>query len=388
MSPGRTTLLLAGAAAMLLGAWWLAQREAARPGETDIPTTRPTSDEVPAWRGRFPNVPLVTQEGRKVRFYDDLLRGRLVTLNFFYIECEGTCPGVTSTLVQVGGEMAGTLSRELRFLCSSLAPDRDTPERLREYARRYKAGPEMVFLTGRPEDIDLVRRSMGFSHPEDPRRDADRTRHAALLRVGNVPDQWWAECPSSTPADQLVRMLRSLDSKGGEGAAPPENPAGPAVEFPVPADAGDRLALGRLLEDLDRLWMSRWPMDRAPYQDLIISNLASFLQLTPEGSGALKAALLEVLGGISKARREMEAFRAGRPYDAEDPAAVRRYRAAWERYRRDRAEALSRMAGVLPDGPRSRVFREQMGRWIFYLEDEPDPVSLPQDRNLVPIRKR
>jgi hypothetical protein len=315
----------------------------------------------------------VTHEGRTVRFYDDLLRGRLVTLSFFYIECEGTCPGVTSNLVQVGGELAGTLSREIRFLCISLAPDRDTPERLREYARRYKAGPEMVFLTGRPENIDLVRRSMGFSHPEDPRRD---------------PDQWWAECPSSTPPDQVVRLLRSLDRKGGEGAAPPENPAGPPVEFPVPADAADRQAFGWLLEDLERLWMSRWPMDRAPYQDLVMTNLASFLQLTPEVSSVLKAALLEALGGISKARRQMEAFRAGRPYDAEDPDTVRRYRAAWELYRRDRAVALVRLAGVLPDGPRSRMFRDQVGRWVFYLEDEPDPASLPQDQNLVPIRKR
>jgi len=129
-------------------------------------------------------------------------------------------------------------------------------------------------------------------------------------------------------------------------------------------------------------------MDRAPYQDLIISNLASFLQLTPEVSGALKAALLEALGGVNKARRQMEVFRAGRPYDAEDPDTVRRYRSAWERYRRDRSEALSRLSGVLPEGPRSKVFRDQGARWIFYLEDEPDPVSLPQDRNLVPIRKR
>jgi hypothetical protein len=34
------------------------------------------------------------------------------------------------------------------------------------------------------------------------------------------------------------------------------------------------------------------------------------------------------------------------------------------------------------------MFRDQVGRWVFYLEDEPDPASLPQDQNLVPIRKR
>ena len=43
MSPGRTTLLLAGVAAMALGAWWLAGKEAAEPRETDVPNGRPKS---------------------------------------------------------------------------------------------------------------------------------------------------------------------------------------------------------------------------------------------------------------------------------------------------------------------------------------------------------
>ena len=129
-------------------------------------------------------------------------------------------------------------------------------------------------------------------------------------------------------------------------------------------------------------------MDRAPYQDLIISNLASFLQLTPEGARVLKSALLDALSGIGKARRQMEAFRAGRPYDAEDADTVRRYRAAWDLYRRSRADALTRLAGALPEGPRSGIARDLAARWVFTLEDEPDPVSLPQDENLVPIRKR
>jgi hypothetical protein len=129
-------------------------------------------------------------------------------------------------------------------------------------------------------------------------------------------------------------------------------------------------------------------MDRAPYQDLIISRVASFLQLTPKASAPLKAAFLEALGAISKARRQMGAFRAGLPYDEEDPDTVRRYRAAWTQYRRERAEALDRLVGIFPDGPRTRLFRDQAARWVFYLEDEPEPPSLPQDQNLIPLRKR
>ena len=36
---------------------------------------------------RFPNVVLKTHEGRNVRFYDDLLEGKIVLINFFYVTC-------------------------------------------------------------------------------------------------------------------------------------------------------------------------------------------------------------------------------------------------------------------------------------------------------------
>jgi protein SCO1/2 len=36
---------------------------------------------------RFPNVWLTTHDGQKVRFYDDLLKDKIVAINFFYSTC-------------------------------------------------------------------------------------------------------------------------------------------------------------------------------------------------------------------------------------------------------------------------------------------------------------
>src|SRR6202166_2488042 len=49
----------------------------------------------------LPNIPLVTHEGKEVRFYDDLVKGKVVTLNFFYALCGDVCPLVTANLVEV-----------------------------------------------------------------------------------------------------------------------------------------------------------------------------------------------------------------------------------------------------------------------------------------------
>jgi protein SCO1 len=49
----------------------------------------------------FPNVPLITQDGKTIHFYGDMLKGKIVLINFIYTECGETCPLETAKLVQV-----------------------------------------------------------------------------------------------------------------------------------------------------------------------------------------------------------------------------------------------------------------------------------------------
>src|SRR5262245_61867689 len=181
-------IVLAVAAAAAVG--WSMLQSAARTAPTAAP------EGAPAWQGRFPNVSLRTHDGRTVRFYDDLLRGKIVTINFMYVECEGTCPGVTSTLVEVQKELGDRVGRDILMLSITLQPAADTPGRLTAHARRYGAGPGMIFLTGLPREIDLLRHALGFSDERNPDQDADRRKHLGILRVGNEARDWWTACPS------------------------------------------------------------------------------------------------------------------------------------------------------------------------------------------------
>src|SRR6185503_15192496 len=54
------------------------------------------------WGGtHFPNVELITQDGKKVRFYDDLIKGKVVALELIYTTCKYNCPLETARMVQL-----------------------------------------------------------------------------------------------------------------------------------------------------------------------------------------------------------------------------------------------------------------------------------------------
>ncbi len=390
---GRATVSRGFAFVLVLGASILGIEVVGIPSMA-VPARAPLVDATaaaPDWRGRFPNVPLVTQEGRTVRFYDDLLRGRLVALNFFYIECEGTCPGVTSMLVEVERALGSELSRDFRVVSISLEPERDNPERLREYARRYGAGPRIVFLTGRPENVDLVRRALGFSHPEDPARDLDRQRHAALLRLGNEAEGWWSTCPSAAPARTVASVLRSLDRRVDDGAArgPLEFPEGaPPVELRGSEDLAARLEFSRVLDRLDRICMSRTPRSVLEYLGLLLSPLAEFLRVPADAAGRFTAAARKAEAELARVRTKAANFRAANPYDPGDPDSVGRARRAWKAYADERSRALDRLEAALPAGPRAAILREQAVRWTMYLEEHPEHPLYPPTPNPAPIQKK
>ncbi|HKB15085.1 MAG TPA: SCO family protein, partial [Planctomycetota bacterium] len=99
------------------------------------------SAEVPsAPKPELPNVPLTTHEGRSVRFYDDLVRGRVVLIYFMFTSCRGICPGTTANVRRVQEALGDRVGRDVFFYAITLDPEVDTPEVLRGYAEAVGAG--------------------------------------------------------------------------------------------------------------------------------------------------------------------------------------------------------------------------------------------------------
>jgi len=169
--------------------------------QTPVPSSRE------AIRARyFPNVVLRTHENRQVRFYDDLVKDKVVIINFMYTACEGVCPGITANLSKVQKLLVDRIGRDIFMYSITLKPKEDTPAVLNEYAAMLDAGPGWLFLTGDPADIELLRRKLGFVNP-DPALDADASQHIGNIRYGNERRQLWAACPGLAAASWIVESI-------------------------------------------------------------------------------------------------------------------------------------------------------------------------------------
>jgi protein SCO1/2 len=191
----------------LFGAGWTA----AAPSYSGQ-TVRPSSRD--AIRARyFPNVELRTHEDRPVRFYDDLIKDKIVLINFMYATCEGVCPGITANLTKVQRLLGDRIGRDVFMYSITLKPEQDPPAALRDYVVLHNVGPGWLVLTGQPADVELLRRKLGFVNP-DPALDADSAEHIGNIRYGNEPRQLWAACPGLAEPHWIVESLSWLDGDG------------------------------------------------------------------------------------------------------------------------------------------------------------------------------
>lgn len=195
----RRTLLTGAALAPL--AYELLHRATAPPA-----APRPTTARGPA----FPNVPLLTHENRTVRFYDDILRGKQVVINFIYTQCRDVCPQMTANLARVQECLGERVGRDIFMYSLSLDPAVDTPAVLREYAASFRVKPGWLFLTGSAGDLETVRRRLGFVDP-DPIVDRNKESHAGVVLYGNEPLQRWAACPAMSRPEVVAESILWMD---------------------------------------------------------------------------------------------------------------------------------------------------------------------------------
>ncbi|MCU7809393.1 MAG: SCO family protein, partial [Candidatus Thiodiazotropha sp. (ex Semelilucina semeliformis)] len=129
---------------------------------TQAEDEHPTS----AARNWFSDRPLVTRNGETLAFYSDVLKDQVVLINFMFTHCDGACPLSTQKLQQVQQQLRERSVESVRLVSISVDPQQDTPQRMREFAERYGAGPDWLFLTGKKQDVDFVLGRLGQSTPK------------------------------------------------------------------------------------------------------------------------------------------------------------------------------------------------------------------------------
>jgi len=184
--------------------------------QSSPPASRPATKNRPRSGGGnwganyFPNVLLTTHEGKQVRFFDDLIKDKVVVINFIYTNCPDTCPLETSRLAEIEAILGDRIGRDTFFYSITVDPDRDTPEVLADYRKRYGCGPGWTFLTGKEDDVTLLRKKLGLYDPLALQSDTD---HEVNIVVGNqATGRWMNMSPFVNPyvlAEQIGNWLHN-----------------------------------------------------------------------------------------------------------------------------------------------------------------------------------
>lgn len=155
-------------------------------------------------REYFTNLELINQDGETVRFFDDVLKDKVVVINFIFTNCKGACPLITHKLTLVRDGMEGYIGEPIQFVSLSLDPARDTPAAMKEFAKTHNADHDgWVFLTGKSENLDSIIKRLGqFTD--------DIEAHSTMMMAGNVNAAHWIKIQPQELPPQIVAKLKLL----------------------------------------------------------------------------------------------------------------------------------------------------------------------------------
>jgi protein SCO1/2 len=159
----------------------------------------------------FTDVELINQDGKKVRFYSDVLKGKTVIVNAFFTTCTSVCPPMNRNMEKIQEALGERAGRDVFLVSMTVDPATDTPARLKEYAQKFHAGPGWIFLTGKKENLDWALYKLG--HYVENKDD-----HQTVLIIGNEPTGLWKKAFGMANVTELVQVVESVVNDKGAKA--------------------------------------------------------------------------------------------------------------------------------------------------------------------------
>jgi protein SCO1/2 len=184
---------------------------------------KPTADEANL-KLRIPDTTVYDQEGHKLNFYTDLVKGKIVAINFIFTTCTTICPPLTATFRRVQQTLGERVGRDIQLISISVDPTTDVPERLKDFSAKFKAGPGWTFVTGNKQEVDGLLRALGGYV-------SDKNDHTPLILIGNDAAGIWTRAYGLAPASQIVNLVNEAASRSAanERAGGEEQAAGVAA---------------------------------------------------------------------------------------------------------------------------------------------------------------
>jgi protein SCO1 len=148
---------------------------------------------------KVPDVEVITHEGKTVRFYSDLVKGRNVAVNFIFTNCSTICPA--------SGAMFASLQKQsgsnLHFISVSIDPSYDTPKRLTAWSKQFRKDAGWTLITGKQANIDAILAALGgpTGRPQD---------HNPLTIIGSDTTHTWRKLYGFPGSEKIAETLKEV----------------------------------------------------------------------------------------------------------------------------------------------------------------------------------
>jgi len=151
----------------------------------------------------IPDVEVLDQDGNALHFYTDLIKDKTVAINFIFTNCTTICPPLAATFARLQKEMGDKVGRDVHLISISVDPLTDTPERLKAWGAKFKAGPGWTFVTGEKQEIDKLLNALGAAVSK-------REDHTPVLIIGNDSKGVWTRTYGLAKISQITSVIQNV----------------------------------------------------------------------------------------------------------------------------------------------------------------------------------
>ena len=156
----------------------------------------------------FTDTVLVNQNGERMRFYTDLMKGKTVVIDTFFATCQASCLPMNRNLAQIQEGLGDRLGKDVNILSISVDPGVDTPTLLKAYAKKLNAKPGWYFLTGDKESIEFILKKLGQFVD-------DKNDHTNIFLIGNDRTGLWKKAFGLAKSEELMKVVESVVNDPG-----------------------------------------------------------------------------------------------------------------------------------------------------------------------------
>ena len=151
----------------------------------------------------IPDVAVLDQDGKELHFYTDLIKGKTVAINFIFTNCTTICPPLAATFARLQKEMGDKVGKDVHLISISVDPLTDTPERLKAWGAKFKAGPGWTFVTGEKQEVDKLLNAFGAAVSK-------REDHTPAVIIGNDSNGVWTRTYGLAKISQIMGVIQDV----------------------------------------------------------------------------------------------------------------------------------------------------------------------------------